>query len=678
MRFRSVPRVLAAGLLAAALLTAVFWPASLPHDHAGDAPADDGLSGAGASGFRSGEPGGGGTGPAGAAAPGNVLPEGERPNPKREMEAKRQLVERDAALTARLCIMQCSADLARMADDLSRLPAAASRARLAALRAGHPRMALLSWVPKDGDPVRAGGLPGGMGPRAEKEWAADVRKAERAVADGKPYDSGLLPAGRDAFVLLGRPHPDGGGIVGLVRQSLPARVKAMQRENLRLLPYPQEGRYPIESVDSNTHRDITVDHGEENGTASHYHKQEVVVRFAAPPGPGELEQIVRDLAISNVRRAGYAFVFQSGRTSAEEMIAYFRQADNVVYAEPHYLYMTNGPMGPARAAGAGNAPLPASGGAGPFPNDLLFDAYQWNLPIIGTIPGWSITRGNDNTIVAVIDTGIDLAHADLQGRLAEGMNFVAAGEAPADDVGHGTHVAGVIAAVVNNAEGVAGMTWHDRVMPVKVLDATGAGSAYAVAQGIIWATDNGAGVINLSLGNYARSAFLHDAVRYAFDRDVVLVAATGNDNTDQPGYPAAYPEVLAVSATDGRRRLADFSNYGEYVDVVAPGVGIASTYPGNQYAALSGTSMASPHAAALAALIRSVNPLLRNTEVMDIIRRTAIDLGPPGKDPLYGHGQIDVAAALAEAVRLKQSIGLYPEWVRREIAQWEAAAASGP
>jgi len=231
---------------------------------------------------------------------------------------------------------------------------------------------------------------------------------------------------------------------------------------------------------------------------------------------------------------------------------------------------------------------------------------------------------------------------------------------PTDDVGHGTHVAGVIAALVNNYQGVAGMTWSNPVIPVKVLDETGAGSTYAVAQGIIWATDNGAKVINLSLGNYAEANFLHDAIKYAFDRDVVLVAASGNDSTEQPGYPAAYPEVLAVSATDTSKNLASFSNFGEYIDVAAPGVNIPSTYPENRYAAMSGTSMASPHVAALAALIRSVNPALKNTEVIDIIRNTAEDLGPKGKDKYFGYGQIDVLKALESAANSQNMLTFWP------------------
>jgi len=186
-------------------------------------------------------------------------------------------------------------------------------------------------------------------------------------------------------------------------------------------------------------------------------------------------------------------------------------------------------------------------------------------------------------------------------------------------------------------------------MPIKVLDQSGAGTLFDVAEGIIWATDNGAKVINLSLGNYAESKYLHDAIKYAYSKDVVMVAATGNDNTDELGYPASYPEVLGVSAVDSFQSRAEFSNYGDYIDVMAPGVNIPSTYPDNQYAALSGTSMASPHVAGLAGLIRALNPSLTNEEVYNLIKDTATDLGAPGKDIYYGYGQININKAVNKA-----------------------------
>jgi subtilisin family serine protease len=338
-------------------------------------------------------------------------------------------------------------------------------------------------------------------------------------------------------------------------------------------------------------------------------------------------------------------------------MAYF-QKWNVEYAEPHFLYLTN-TLVPLSRQEKNPAPAPAPAASQEnltiTPNDSLYRRYQWNLPLIETELGWDINKGSDNVIVAVVDTGVDVNHPDLKDQIVEGINVVNTGALPLDDVGHGTHVAGVIGAIVNNNLGVAGMSWYNRVMPVKVLDQSGAGSTYAVAQGIIWATDHGAKVINMSLGNYADANFLHDAIRYAYDHDVVMIAASGNDNTDRPGFPAAYPEVFAVAAADANKNKASFSNYGDYIDVAAPGVSIASTYPNNQYAALSGTSMASPHVTALAALIRSTNPSLKNTEVMQLMRDTAQDVGPKGKDNYFGYGLIDVAAALKSAKGINET-----------------------
>jgi subtilisin family serine protease len=341
----------------------------------------------------------------------------------------------------------------------------------------------------------------------------------------------------------------------------------------------------------------------------------------------------------------------------KQMIRYFTDKWNPVYVEPHYLYLTNSKTASART---GPAPI--------IPNDALYSQYQWNLPSIKTEKGWNISKGDNHVIVAVVDTGVQLDHPDLQGRLVDGINIMDKKVPPEDDVGHGTHVAGIIAASVNNGEGVAGVSWFNKVMPVKALDSTGAGSTYSVAEGIIWATDHGAKVINMSLGNYASAQFLHDAIRYAYDRDVVLIAASGNDNTARPGYPAAYPEVFAVAATDAKSHKASFSNYGSYIDVAAPGETIPSTYPGNQYAALSGTSMASPHAAALAALIRSVNPSLSNEEVMQMMRRSATDLGEKGKDDYFGYGQIDMLRSLEAADQTATSLNRLTDRLKTRIA----------
>jgi thermitase len=547
-------------------------------------------------------------------------------HPRFELKQKQALVDQDVRLTGELCKQQCSADLRQALPQLNHARKEDAAKQLQAIRKEHPHMIRLSWRNGQGEDVRSGEL----SDQVQTALSAELQEAEAALRAGKTYQQSALVVGDDRYLVLSIPNEHSGGIIGVVNQSILNDVTTHQKNNLRIVPYPPEGKYKIESVDSDTHRDIHVDSGEENGGASHYHKQQVVVKFKSPPSSEQWKVIKRELLVLSVRQLGYTYVIESNEKTAEQMLEYFNSSHDVQYAEPHYQYMTND-----------------------VPNDYLFKSYQWNLPITQTIEGWEISKGSDEIIIGVLDTGVDLDHPDLVGRLSDGINIINPDFQPMDDVGHGTHVAGVITALVNNEEGIAGMTWFDKVMPVKVLDAEGAGSTYSVAEGLIWAADHGAKVINMSLGNYADAEFLHDAIRYAFDQDVVLIAATGNDNTSDPGFPAAYPEVFAVSATDEQSQRAPFSNYGDYIDVVAPGVSIASTYPHNQYAALSGTSMASPHVSALAALIRSVNPSLANTEVMDIMRNTAIDLGEQGKDPLFGYGHIDVAAALLAAEQSK-------------------------
>lgn len=357
---------------------------------------------------------------------------------------------------------------------------------------------------------------------------------------------------------------------------------------------------------------------------SHYVEHEVVVRFHPRPDPSTIDKLLASVDGKVKRDYGQAMIIKSGSLSTMELMKKLAEHPDSIYAEPNYLLLPNR-----------------------VPNDTYYQDYQWNLPMIGMEKSWEITRGSNDVIVAIVDTGIDLAHPEFQGKLVEGYNVLEDNNHPEDDNGHGTHVAGVIAAKSNNADGIAGMSWNSKLMPIKAIGADGAGSAFDIAQGIYWATDHGADVINLSVGNYTSSAALLEACRYAFERNVVLVAASGNDASEQPSYPAAYEEVLSVAAVDHNRERADFSNFGDNIDVAAPGVDIPSTYIYSDYAVLSGTSMACPHVAALASLIRSVRPGMKNTDVMELIRTSADDLGPPGKDMLYGYGLINANNALS-------------------------------
>ena len=612
-----------------------------------------------------------------------------------ERRYKMATVQRNAEATALLCTLECS-------KEFRALPADADGGKLRRLLEDHPHMAYVRVRAEGGRTTEAGEMPKGG-----DAWNAHLAKAEAAAKAGRTYVSDPIRRNGSRYIVLGVPASNGGGTVsGIIRQDIVDEIEKRQQKFLRLVPYPAEGRYKIESAKPNSTEDITVRTGEDNSAASHYHANEAVVRFREEPSEAELEAIMKDIDGASVRRLGYAHVFTSRSKEAEELIAYFRERWNPVYVEPHYLYLANGLRGRSlqgpddggrrsdapdrtRAADAGGTAVHATDdglkamaakglmkaradegadaeGDAIVPNDLFYGPYQWNLPAIETERGWKLSRGSDDVVIAVLDTGVQLDHPDLKGRIAKGVNLVGEGD-PEDDVGHGTHVAGIIAATVNNGEGVAGLSWHGRIMPVKVLDSTGSGTTYSVAEGIIWATDHGADVINMSLGNYASAEFLHDAIRYAYNHGVVLVAASGNDNTDQPGYPAAYPEVIAVAATDAGDNRAPYSNYGDYIDVAAPGDAIASTYPDNQYAALSGTSMASPHVAALAGLIKSVNPELTNEEIADIMRKTAVDLGDKGRDVYFGYGRIDIMRALEAADQTANTLGGFPLRLERRI-----------
>jgi thermitase len=583
-------------------------------------------------------------------------------NVKYETASKQTLLEQDVQLTDDLCRTQCSTDFTKM---IGRIEAGEPVLQvLNEMKSHHEKMDVLIWS-KNNQPLEEGIKSGNLQTPYKDQATSFMKEAKSTVQSGKHYQSPKFGEGQQIYFVLGVPSEKGdGSLIGVIHQDILQHVANHQRKNLRLEPYPNENRWKVESVDTDTLKNKVVTQPEDNQGTSHYHQNEVVVRFKQEPTSAELEQIKSEIKANTVQKLGYTYVFRTDGMEAKQLMAYFTKW-NVAYVEPHFLYLTNGFFGDNSNQTSDstttnyNDSTKDSSNASTIsqnftPNDNLYSRYQWNLPLIETVQGWQVNRGAKDVVVAVVDTGVDLKHPDLQGQLLPGYNVISGSDSPQDDVGHGTHVSGVIAALVNNNLGVAGMTWYNKVLPVKVLDQTGAGSTYSVAQGIIWATDHGAKVMNLSLGNYADSGFLHDAIKYAYDKDVALIAASGNDNTERPGYPAAYPEVFAVAATDSENKKAPFSNYGDYIDVAAPGVSIASTYPNNQYAALSGTSMASPHVTALAALIRSTNPMLKNTEVYEVMRQSAQDLGSPGRDKYFGFGLIDVVKAVQAAQQAKK------------------------
>ena len=280
------------------------------------------------------------------------------------------------------------------------------------------------------------------------------------------------------------------------------------------------------------------------------------------------------------------------------------------------------------------------------PNDPWW-ASQWGLPKVRADLAWNIELGKRSTVVAVVDTGIDYHHEDLADNyLPSGYDWVNHDSDPMDDNGHGTHVAGIIGAVTNNGVGVAGLA-QVSIMAEKVLDSGGGGTIFNVAQGVIDATNKGARITNNSYGTYFYDDTMRAAFQYAWSHGVLNVAAAGNDNTNQPFYPAAFTGfVVSVAGTDQNDARYTLSNYGDWIELSAPAVNIISTLPGNSYGPLTGTSVSSAFITGAAALMSSHCEALSTDKVRRHLQETALDLGTPGRDPFFGFGRIDVFSAL--------------------------------
>jgi thermitase len=364
----------------------------------------------------------------------------------------------------------------------------------------------------------------------------------------------------------------------------------------------------------------------------------------------------RSRVVTKITRLGVYVMEIPADTTTEEMVYAMRQNPDVDYAEPNVLMR-----------------------ALVTPNDPLFK-YQYALSntgqTIGSVPGspqgkasadikapaaWEEAKGRTDIIVAVVDTGVDLSHPDLKNKIqSSGKDFVNNDNDATDDSWHGTFVAGIIGAQNDNGEGIAGVAWNCKILPVKVLDAAGVGSTDKVVSGILWAADNGAAVINLSLGAETGTETLRGALKYAYDKGVVIVAAAGNSNGNV-FYPAAYDTyVLSVAATDYNDARAAFSNFGARIDVAAPGVRVLSTVPTwyfgpdvLPYGFGDGTSFSAPHVSGLAALIKSLKTWLTPAQIQDIIRYSADDVNSSqflGKDEYLGYGRINMEKALVPLI----------------------------
>ncbi|MEM7531227.1 MAG: S8 family peptidase [Chloroflexota bacterium] len=294
-------------------------------------------------------------------------------------------------------------------------------------------------------------------------------------------------------------------------------------------------------------------------------------------------------------------------------------------------------------------------------NATITDAQaSYALDVIGSVDAWSYTMGDEDVIIAVIDTGVKMDHPEFENRIVPGYDFVNRDNDPTDDHGHGTHTAGIIAASMNNDMGAAGVCPKCSIMPIKVLNEFNIGSWSSVAEGIVFAADNGAQIINLSLGAPMSSRIVERAIDYAQEKGVMVIAASGNSSTDAPFYPAALDGVMAVSATTADDTLWSSSNFGDYIDVSAPGDSIFNAYHQEQegeaqFTHRSGTSMAAPHVAGLAGLLLSQDETRTSEDLSRLIIDTADDLGDEGCDEQFGNGRINALSALSAEGVLSQS-----------------------
>ncbi len=282
-----------------------------------------------------------------------------------------------------------------------------------------------------------------------------------------------------------------------------------------------------------------------------------------------------------------------------------------------------------------------------IPDDSLYP-NEWHLPKISAPSAWNLTNGSPTITIAIVDTGVDPTHPDLAGKLIPGFNVYNNNADTSDVYGHGTMVAGVAAAISNNVTGVASVAWLNPIMPIRITDASLTVFYSTVANGITWAVDHGAKVINVSISGVAGSSTITSAANYARSRGGLVVAAAGNcgcfDSTP------ANSSMISVSASDSSDNLAGFSSQGAFVDVAAPGVSISTTTMGGGYGAPSGTSVASPVAAGVVALIWSVNPFLTPDQVESILKGSSDDLGAPGYDTAFGFGRVNAYQAVLQAM----------------------------
>lgn len=375
---------------------------------------------------------------------------------------------------------------------------------------------------------------------------------------------------------------------------------------------------------------------------------EIVVKYKPGMAMQARQQTLAQLKLSSIKsigrpEMGLELVKTGNGVSSSAALDALNRHPAVQYAEPNFVVR----LAPEPV----NAALPPAVRTPEGPNDEFF-AQQYAHKVSNSLAGWKISQGSEAVTIAVVDTGVDLNHPDLAAKIVAGRDIVDEDDQAMDGHYHGTHCAGIAAAVTNNKVGVAGFAPNVKIMPVRVLDNNGSGTSADVANGIIWAADHGAQVISMSLGGPSNPNVKKEAVAYALSKDSALVAAMGNYGDNSQIFPAAQEGVIAVGATDSADKKAGFSQYGKWISVSAPGVNILSTFPTyntsgkKNYGSISGTSMATPAVAGVMALIRSQFPTMNREQARVQLEQGTDDLGDKGYDIYFGHGRINVAKAL--------------------------------
>lgn len=382
--------------------------------------------------------------------------------------------------------------------------------------------------------------------------------------------------------------------------------------------------------------------GGSDSNTSLYVEGQVLVRLKAGVSAQDVadENNLTLIKTFSIGKMNYALLEINGDATVENTAESVTAGGNVVFAEPNYIYSVE-----------------------KVPDDEYYESNQYCHQVMNSESAWDKTTGSSSVIIAVADTGVNGTHEDLKGKVIAGYDTVNDTAIPAsynsDVYGHGTHVAGIAAGIGNNGIGIAGVNWKAKIMPVKVLSDSGSGSDEGIAQGVVWATDNGAHVINMSLGGKGAGQTIADAVNYAMQNEVIVVVSMGNSGNQQLFFPAAYQGSLPVGSSNARDEISSFSTSGKHISVAAPGDHILSTTVDGGYQTWSGTSMAAPQVTGLVALLRGQHSGWSAEQIRSQIEKTADDIEDDGFDIKSGWGRINVGDAITSGTQANKYGRIY-------------------